>query len=527
MRNKLFSLALALLLLFCSLSFTAASEEPFNDGATSQSYYSLVAYARMKNGSSSLYVFNNSGNVNNLTDTVGEVKDLADGILASKKGNLSVQNWIDTTLTNNVASGSEWYVIALSQNGNYDFKSYQAALIDYLADNMPRVTETAQKFALTLIATGKRDGVVQDIADIPIDKAGLMAQVFGLHLLNNGIESKSYTVGQIKTRILNMEKPGGGWSVRGDSGDVDVTSMVLQALAPHYNEPNIKAAVDRAIAFLANKQNADGSFSTLGKENCESTAQVITALSDLKIDCRTDQRFQKNGNTPFDGLKMFRLKSGGFSHLASVETNKEEGGSVSSPEKGDINPSSGDTDSPKSASKVSEKSESTQEKSADPETQTIGESKSNNNEPGNDKSTVSTKRQSKSTSYKLVVVIVLFVLAGVFALILFIIKKANRKNILLVICIFAVCVSFVVFTNFESVSQHNKVPAKNNAVGTVTISIRCDTVAGKTDSKFVPKDGCILPPTKIDIEKGDTVYDVLSCAVKQNGIQMEKKGRGV
>lgn len=526
---------IAVLLLVCSFSVPASADEAYSESATSQTFYSLVAYARMKNGLSPLYVFDQKAN--NIIDTVGEVKTLAGGIVASKSGNSSIQNWIDSTLAKKPASGSEWYIIALSQNGKYDFNSYKNALIKYLESGMP-ASPTAQKLALALIAAGKRDGTVQTIADIDISKSPIMAQVFGLHVLNNGIASKTNSVSQVKTTILNMQKSDGGWSVWGNSGDVDVTAMVLQALAPYYSEPSVRSAVDRALSLLSSRQNANGSFSSMGKENCESTAQVITALSNLKIDCLNDSRFQKNGKTPLDALKHFRLSNGGFSHLAP--TVNEGGGSPSenSGESGSkADPSTDKSAGEKAGNKTAQdietqndsdtgKTENAQEETKNNAIKTTEESKSKSNETGGKITDVVKEFRSGKVSYKTILVIVLFVLAGCAAVVLVLIKKANRKNIALLICIFAALCSFVVLTNFESVSKHNKTVPKDNAIGTVTISIRCDNVIGKSQGKYIPANGCILEPTEIKIEKGDTVYDVLCAAVKQKGLHMEKKGSG-
>ena len=59
---------------------------------------------------------------------------------------------------------------------------------------------------------------------------------------------------------------------------------------------------------------------------------------------------------------------------------------------------------------------------------------------------------------------------------------------------------------------------RNNAsVGTVTVSIRCDTVKDSGE-KHIPSDGIILKETEVEISKGDTVYDVLAAVCKENGI---------
>lgn len=67
---------------------------------------------------------------------------------------------------------------------------------------------------------------------------------------------------------------------------------------------------------------------------------------------------------------------------------------------------------------------------------------------------------------------------------------------------------------------------------TVTISIRCDTILDNYDDldpalrseEFIPPDGVILPPTEYVLRPGDTVFDILDRAVRNNKIQMEYQG---
>ena len=71
-----------------------------------------------------------------------------------------------------------------------------------------------------------------------------------------------------------------------------------------------------------------------------------------------------------------------------------------------------------------------------------------------------------------------------------------------------------------------------NTIGSVTVSIRCDTAVANgmnLEDKWkgiIPDDGCILDTETVPISEGDTVFDVL-CYVRDNkGIQMEFSGAG-
>lgn len=114
--------------------------------------------------------------------------------------------------------------------------------------------------------------------------------------------------------ILSYQCRDGGWAMMGDESDVDMTAMALTSLAPYQEEIDVKAAVDAALTYLSDAQQADGGFMSWGAANSESCAQVIVALTALGIDPAADSRFVKNGASPLDGLCAFACEGGGFRH---------------------------------------------------------------------------------------------------------------------------------------------------------------------------------------------------------------------
>ena len=64
---------------------------------------------------------------------------------------------------------------------------------------------------------------------------------------------------------------------------------------------------------------------------------------------------------------------------------------------------------------------------------------------------------------------------------------------------------------------------------TCTVSIKCGTILESMDNfnpdkkDFVPEDGVILPETVVEIKDGDTVYDILRTACRDNNILMESR----
>lgn len=117
--------------------------------------------------------------------------------------------------------------------------------------------------------------------------------------------------------ILGTQHADGGWSFSMGS-DVDMTCMVIQALAPYYDtNETVKAAVDRGLAWVSSAQREDGSFSSGGDVCSESASQVLVALTAMGIDPTTDERFLKGGKGAIDALLSFYVQGGGFKHVES------------------------------------------------------------------------------------------------------------------------------------------------------------------------------------------------------------------
>ncbi len=246
--------------------------------------------------------------------TVAEVEGLCDGIVAFK-GYSSTQSWIDGGLSDTAGSTAEFYIIALAQSGSYDFSRYERALLRYLDTHEVYSATTREKYALTLAAVGSTDSYITSTCNEAIGGLGLMSLIFGLHLLNNGYESSLCCADGLVSEILSYQFSDGGWAIMGSYGDVDVTAMTIQALAPYYGaRGDVTSAVDAAVDLLSRLQQDSGAYKGMGVENCESTAQVLTALSDIGIDAQTDSRFIKNGSSVLDGMLRYRNGDGSFTH---------------------------------------------------------------------------------------------------------------------------------------------------------------------------------------------------------------------
>ena len=106
-------------------------------------------------------------------------------------------------------------------------------------------------------------------------------------------------------------------------------------------------------------------------------------------------------------------------------------------------------------------------------------------------------------------------------------KKRNYKNFIFIGIAALLATAVVFFTDIRTESEYyTAVEPAAEEVGRVTLSIRCDTIAGLSEDGTVPEDGCILDTTAYGIGEGETVYDVLVRAVRENRIHMENKKTG-
>lgn len=140
--------------------------------------------------------------------------------------------------------------------------------------------------------------------------------VMGLLALN----SRNYTsdTSWLVQAVLAQQNEDGSWSASADTkpvGDVDMTAMALQALAPYHKDSGnetVNTAVEKALSWLSGKYRS-------GYDSSESCAQVVIALSALNLDANTDARFTKTveGKTlsVLGNLLQYRVaENGGFKH---------------------------------------------------------------------------------------------------------------------------------------------------------------------------------------------------------------------
>lgn len=421
-------------------------------------------------------------------DAVKEAQSIIGSIVAQKDNDFFTQN---------AGISAEWYVIALRQYGWTDFSNYETALLSYLENTQVYSPASRQKYALALLAVGSENEYIQNTLNDSIGEQGIMSWIYGMHLLNNGCVSDIHTLQEVKDMILSLQLTDGGWAVTGATGDVDVTAMAVQALAPSYETDGaVKNALDKALTFLSSQQLTDGDYASYGAGNPESTAQVMIALSALDIDCTKDSRFIKEGKTLFDGIEKYQLPDGSYCHQQDGTSNETATAQVLCAMVSYVRMNNGQSGLYLLDGEVV------------PDV------------------TATPADTNQSGSYKPWACLAIIGVGGIACLVLFLTKKRNAKNFIAVLLVVALAVTIVCVTDIQSTENYYNSDniTKENAIGTVTMTIRCDTVAGETDSRYIPADGVILKTAEFTIEEGDTVFTILTEAARKYNLQVEYSG---
>lgn len=215
-------------------------------------------------------------------------------------------------------SPAEWYTIALLKyDGSADLSPYISALEKRISESAGFSPTDSLRIALAMTAAKGKNAFAEKILKNAGGYSGVIAAAYSLILLDcaaypNELCSRSAVI----EKLLSYEIKSGGFAFSGSRGDPDVSAMVLTALSPYKNNPDVSPCFERTLNFLSSIQNGSGGFSSFGTENCESSSQVLIALSSSGIDAARDVRFLKGGRSVCDAIMSYRRSDGGFAHIS-------------------------------------------------------------------------------------------------------------------------------------------------------------------------------------------------------------------
>ena len=223
---------------------------------------------------------------------------------------------------------SDWVALGLSRSGkNVPIE----AKLNYVKSVTEKVEKRINRFSATDLA---RTIIMMNAMQADPTKVGehnLVQKLYESDKVNSvtgytfallAFDTKKYEVPvnskwnrvALVDALLNAQHTDGGWtydsaSSKDSASSVDVTGMVLSALAPYQDREDVKPAVQKAAAYLYNEQLENGGFSADGQENSNSAAQAIIGLSLVKdVD-------QNRLHKAVQNLLSYQLPNGEFKWL--------------------------------------------------------------------------------------------------------------------------------------------------------------------------------------------------------------------
>lgn len=306
-----------------------------------------------------------------------DVKKMQEDIVSWKISSEGEKELLAGNLLDQAGSaGSDWFAFDVARMG-FASEEQRAAYLARLQDAVETVyankEESELKFrisdihrmALTVIACGGdpenfgtdpdgnpinliKDTVWNSIWGDPGDQ-GINGYIWALLTVDaknyQEPEGATLTRDGLISELLSRQLADGGFGlIKTDPSDVDLTSMVLTALAPYQGQDKtytftgiisgqeetstVDAVAEKAFARLSELQAEDGSMLTYDERTSESTAWAMIALASWGKDPLTDEAFSKNGNTLVAGMEKFCLPNGGIKHSLDGDEQETEGNNM-------------------------------------------------------------------------------------------------------------------------------------------------------------------------------------------------------
>ncbi len=240
---------------------------------------------------------------------------------------------------NNNAYNSEWQIFTLSRAGleisEDDITSYKDSIVEKLEstdDYWPATDYERVIIALTSLGVDVTDvygyNLIETLCNLDsMGKATSNALIYALLALDTKpyqtYEDMQWNRNTLIERLLSFQNEDGGFSLTSGSGaaDTDITAMAIQALAPYYKEKydmeevqrieeenyeKVHTSVDKALKYLSEKMDSKAGY----RGNSCTAAQVMTALTSLNVDPKTDKRFTKGDKNLVTNLISFKNDKG-------------------------------------------------------------------------------------------------------------------------------------------------------------------------------------------------------------------------
>lgn len=229
--------------------------------------------------------------------------------------------------------GGDWSVFGLARADKLDeaHKAKYAANVENALKkagsgtlNSNKATENSRVvLALTAAGFDASDFAGYDLTTPLCDydfvvKQGVNGAVFALLALDSADYNADNT--QIRDKyidyIISQQMENGGYSYDGQTVDVDLTAMSMQALAKYTNDEEVMVSVVKSIAILYELQTENGGFEAYGSECSESSAQALTAILEFAGNCTgsSDDDIVAEQPETLAAIMEYYNEDGGFGH---------------------------------------------------------------------------------------------------------------------------------------------------------------------------------------------------------------------
>ncbi len=456
--------------------------------------------------------------------TIKKLETAIDSIVSweiKQSGAKSLKEWVEEILPESAGTSSaDWLAVSLSQYSmDVSFEPYRNALENYIEHMDSRKGTDYQRAAIALSAFGEKNSFIRETIETKAGSLGIMSYVYALILMDTkAYENETVTRDEIIKQILSLQTEDGGWALSGKNGDVDITAMTIQSLALYKKEKDVNAAIKKALNLLSRCQSEDGDYKSYGTANAESTAQVLLALSSLRIDWQNNSRFQKNGHTVLDGLMKYQKKDGSFSH--TYQGNSDGIATVQAMYSmiAAWRAEKGMTSLYRFTEKKAERGHMGEKQSVE------SQQASKAGDAASSAKGVWAKVHLTGKGIKGILLAVIFWTAFVLIVRTIWKRQFRWQKSLVILLLSAVLAGYVGMAEIQTKEEYaSDVELKGGSME-ITMSIQCNSVSSRLNSNLIPKNGIILKPAVYEIPENASVMDALCFLAKKNQIVLDYTG---
>ncbi|OUN25432.1 Ig-like domain-containing protein [Pseudoflavonifractor sp. An85] len=243
--------------------------------------------------------------------------------------------YLEDQLESNYMYGAEWSLFTILRSGGSlsqkDLDTYYASVVQQVQQGGRMLPTDYFRLVVTLLVMGKDPTDVEgvDLVELMYNYPNLdrmTSNMMAFTLL--ALDAKEYEVPEnalwsrevLVEKILTFQNENGGFGLSSaKTVSVDVTAMVLQALAPYRDQEAVAVAFEKALDYLQGEMTTDCGYINEGDDNGCTAAQVLTALAVAGIDpLDPDNGFTRGNYNLVTKLDQFKRETG-FTTFGSTQ----------------------------------------------------------------------------------------------------------------------------------------------------------------------------------------------------------------